>query len=116
MVAYKDLPPLLQEIADCVGVDNAVELSKKLGGRRIRIPSKRTMRDNHLIAKAIGIESALKIACMFSGIRIEIPVFGRKLERDDEIREAYAAGESITSLANRHCMTERWVRGIVKRR
>lgn len=116
MTDYAELPPLLKEIADLVGVDNAVELSKKLGGRRIRIPSRHTMSDNHLIAQVIGIKPALKIASMFVGTRIEIPVFGRKLERDNAIRQAYADGESVSGIANRFCVSGRNVRRILKQK
>ena len=115
MTTYNDLPSSLREIADSVGVENALKLSKTLGGRRFRIPLHSTVDDNHPIVKAIGIEPASRMIRDFRGIRIEIPVFGRKLERDDEIRQAHADGESIPSLADRYRITERWVRDILRR-
>ena len=115
MVDYAELPQSLKEIADSVGVEAAIKLSQKLGGRRFRIPLRSTVDDNHPIAQAIGTKPAARMMQDFRGIRVEIPVFGRKCERDDAIRQAHAQGESIPSLADRYCITERWVRDIIKR-
>ena len=110
------LPPLLREIADHVGVDNAVKLSKELGGQRFRVPLTGTIDKDHPLACAVGMDVARKIARAFRGVRIEVPVFGRKLARNDEIRRAHANGESISDLAIRFCVTERWIRGILKQK
>ena len=110
------LPPLLREIADCVGVDNAMKLSKELGGQRFRIPRAGTINKDHPFVRAVGIGVAGKIAHAFRGMRIEVPMFGRKLARNDEIRRAHADGESTSALAIRFCMAVRHVRRVLKQK
>lgn len=114
MGSYEDLPQSLQEIADVVGVDDALKLSEKLGGLRFTIPTSTTLGKDHPITKAIGAASANKLVSAFCSTRIEISIYARKLARNAEIRKAHAGGESVSAIAIRLHKSERQIRRILK--
>lgn len=59
MIELEDLPGVLAEIAEVIGVDGALRLAQVAGGTDMYIPAK--IDDDHWLAKALGSDLARKL-------------------------------------------------------
>lgn len=115
-----DLPGVLQDIADLIGVQAMLKLVDACGGTEIYIPSTTLMaRDEwsahaSLPTRAIGVANMAKLATAFGGSHIEIPRATRhqKAMRNAAIRRAVEAGRSKQALARSEKITTRHIRRI----
>lgn len=57
MIRLEDLPPVLAEIAEIVGVDDALCIAKSVGGTAVYIPAQ-VNDEAHWLAALIGLENA----------------------------------------------------------
>ena len=75
-MSYSWLPPLLNEIADVIGVDAALALADARGGSRVSIPAKAN--DKHWLVKTLGREAADKLCDHFragyGGSQFDLPL------------------------------------------
>jgi hypothetical protein len=62
----------IEVIGQLIGMDEAAELSRCLGGRRIYVP--RTVGPTHPLAACIGIEAAQRLADEYAGAHLELPL------------------------------------------
>ena len=66
------LPQLLQEVADCLGIEAALTLAKKLGGQRVRVP--KSPGPSSPLVRAIGMEIATALAGLYGGELVIVPM------------------------------------------
>ncbi len=73
---WPDLPALLAEIAEVVGIEAALSIAEAKGGQAASIPSR--LRDDHWLVKAIGRERAETLSEHFcsgrSRAQLDIPL------------------------------------------
>ena len=110
------LPESLREIAELVGVDGAMALARRWGGRRLYVPT--VMPDiTHPIADVLGLDKAHALAACFGGQRLLIPQAAafQRLQRDQEIERQHADGVPVSEIAERFGVSERQVFAILAR-
>jgi len=105
------LPGLLGEMARIVGVDVAIAVARRFGGRRLYIPQK--MKRDNLLAKAVGMKAASIIARHYSGDTFEIPSARHSLRHYDA-RKHRAKGKSSAAIAEALGIGERQVRALLQ--
>lgn len=115
-VSLQDLPPLAREIAECIGVEATLALSREYGGQMYKVP--KNPRPGSRLVNAIGMEAAQKFGYFFGGEQINI--FNAKivmtLKRREEVLALVRSGQiNKTEAATRLGMTTRWVRHLVNR-
>lgn len=98
-------PSHLQAFVDVLGVDMAVELFLNFGGSEIYYPKK--VRPNTNLTELVGVDQAEKLAAAYhAGLLPDRVPLGKPW-----IAEVLRAqGETVTSIARRLHMTDRWVR------
>lgn len=70
---YPDLPYVLREVADEMGIGTALQLATDFGGRKIYIPAE--LEDDHALAKSLGPKKAKELIKIFRGAGyIEVPL------------------------------------------
>lgn len=109
------LPDSLQAIADLIGAPNALKLSERWGGIRLYIPPEPG--EDHELSKLIGHDAARKLGQAYGSERIEIVKADcwHRAMRNKLILDARACGQSQSSIARTHGLTERHVRNIESR-
>lgn len=93
---------LIDEIADLIGRQNAIVLTRRFGGRTLSVPTTDNLGDNHPLVFTIGLEPARAMARMYGGTVVDIPTEVNALldQRNAEIvRRFMDDEESIRSLA-----------------
>lgn len=107
------LPGILQEIAELIGLPEALKLADHYGGVRLYVPL--TIPEGHVLAELVGMEAARKLSDRFGGMEhFDIPK-ARSVTvalRNRKIREAWP-GLSQRQLALKYGLTERQVRVIL---
>ena len=105
-VDYADLPVLLSDFADVVGVESALAIARAKGGQRVSIPA--NPGDSHWLVKAIGREKAFQLCQAFvpsPGIEVDIPsgpasaYLNERDRRHQIVREGRDAGKSANEIA-----------------
>lgn len=106
-----DLSPLLRQLADAVGVEGVLKLSRAFGGQRIYVPT--NPGPEHRLSKLLGHDRAIALAREFGGIRTDNPVpraflfFRRQVYR--RMLEDLAQGETQQTVASRFGVTRQFV-------
>lgn len=106
-----DLSPLLRQLADTVGVESVLKLSRAFGGKRLYVPA--NPGPEHRLSKLLGHDRAIALAREFGGLRTENPVpraflfFRRQVYR--RMLEDLAAGETQAQVARRFGTTQQFV-------
>ena len=109
-----ELPGVVGELAELLGVDKALALVEAYGGVQLYVPQ--TMTADHRLVKMIGPEAAGKLSDRYGGELIRsIPRCAAYVRsaRDQEIRTRYTGGESAMALARAYAVTERQIWRIV---
>lgn len=105
------LPPVLQEIADIIGLDAALKLAQAKGGQRVAIPG--TVRDGHWLVGLLGREKADELsAYLTDGNRVHLDVpFGPTMNANRYRRtyELLDNGKSANEVARALGTTRRTV-------
>jgi hypothetical protein len=130
-----ELPESAQVVADVIGRDATLQLTKVAKGRKIYIPvtlcaghgitrcgrsSKETRPrctcKGHWLAATVGDELAVLLCRTFGGESLDLApcYYVHAFERNRRIRDAFAAGKSQLDLRREHGMSERAIRYIVK--
>ncbi len=108
------LPPILQEIAELIGLPATLKLVKAYGGTRLYVPKR--FDPDHPIVKLIGHELAARLFERFGGQdQFDVPkaMIAVKAARDATIRAQRRDGYTHARLAVLHGITERQVRNIL---
>jgi hypothetical protein len=106
-----DLSPLLRQLADAVGVEGVLKLSRAFGGQRLYVPA--NPGPEHRLSKLLGHDRAIALAREFGGIRTENPMpraflfFRRQVYR--RMLEDLAQGETQQTVASRFGVTRQFV-------
>jgi hypothetical protein len=105
---------VVKEIADLVGLHNALELVTHWGGRELSVPKK--MHRMHPIALTLGLEPACKLAENMGGQRLRLPLERNALLeiRNEMIVKEAREGTSITKLGNRYGLTRSAITKILR--
>jgi hypothetical protein len=94
-----DLPIVLRQVSDVLGVAVACRLAMDFGGREIYIPAK--LADRHPLIKSLGRPAAEKLIALFGPGALEIPLgpttFDARMA--SAIRERLDRGESEAKIA-----------------
>lgn len=114
-VAVIDLPPLLAEICELIGLPGTLALVKHYGGRHVDTP--RHYIDDHPLTRAIGREAAVKFIERYKGDRVYIArmAYALRVIRDCEIARKFEGGSRAWQLASEYGLTERAIWNILKR-
>jgi hypothetical protein len=110
-----ELPGCLADIARVAGLPAALAVARRWGGAYLYVPEPRFLKPGHPLVEAVELDAALRIAEYFPAQRLEVPKADawHASCRNAAIRQAYALGESQTSLALRYKLTTRHIRNIV---
>ncbi len=109
--------PVIQELVDLLGEDDARRIFAELKGQSVCVPAK--IADGHPLAEILGMDLATRLVKAVPGCRLEIPVsmIDRKKAmeaRNRIICRQYENGTPVNDIAFLHEMTARNVRLIVK--
>lgn len=113
---WPDLPPLLAEFADAIGIEGALAIAEAKGGQLVSITSK--MSDEHWLVRLIGREKAEHLAeTVLAGKRMQFdiprgPTGSYKAEqrrRAQIVAEALAGSATASEAARRAGITRRSV-------
>lgn len=109
-----ELPKLIQEFANVIGLESTLRVVQRHGGRRLWVPSK----PNEHLVQLIGDEAAQMLCDQFGGEFLPIPrcVELIRLRRDLDIHAKRQAHTSIAELAGEYKMTERAICMILARK
>lgn len=108
------LPPIVQEIADLIGLPATLKLVEAYGGTRLYVPKR--FDPDHPIVKLIGHELAALLFARFGGQdQFDVPrcVIAIKAARDKQIRAERRDGTTHARLAVKHGLSERQIRNIL---
>jgi hypothetical protein len=105
------LPPLLQEIAQLIGLSKTLLVIARYGGIPLRVPAQ--FDPTHPLCAILGHEAGAALMARFRGERLEIPrgVIAQKAVRDRHIRDMRGV-KPQWQLALEHQLTARQVRNI----
>jgi hypothetical protein len=111
IINIRDLPPMLQEWVDIIGLDATLCLVKRWGGVRVYIPTVRNLDADHWLAQDIGMERAVALANIHQGEYLLIPMATQALNKLKEalIRLDLGNGMSVRDIALKHRVHERRV-------
>jgi hypothetical protein len=108
-------PKLINEIAEHIGDEAAMNLFVRFAGRHLHVP--KTIRPDHLIASTIGMKKALVFNHIFSDEILFFPNGKRQRIniRNRRIIEAWKGGKSCADLATENQLSSRHICDIIKR-
>lgn len=94
---WPDLPVLLAEIADVVGIDAALRIAEIKGGQAVSVPSR--LRPDHWLVRAIGQDKAEALSDHFcsgrSRAQLDIPLGPTGSYLADRRRRAAAVARAL---------------------
>lgn len=104
-------PPILCEIADCIGDAAAMQLVAALGGQEVYIAKEPHAEQD--VSRTIGIDAARLLAVRFGGLTLPVPTAWYLRSAKRRILAALAKGETGTNrLAAAEGVSARHVRAI----
>lgn len=110
-IDISQLPHSLQALIDCIGIENAYQLTCAFGGRPKYIPKHRKRTKLADVLPADALDALIK---RFAGVALEIPKadhFLRQL-RNQQIQKESANGLSRSLLANKYGLSLRQIGNI----
>ncbi len=95
------LPHLLSELADVVGQGKALAFARDFGGRRLSVPRRERMGEDHRLVQALGRAGADRLADLYGGETIDVPMgpVGTLAEARRRLARALDDGASIDGAA-----------------
>lgn len=106
---------VVKEVADAVGLADAIELVRRWGGRTLYVPKK--VRSSDPLALTLGFESARRLVAAFGGQELQLPSERNALLdlRNAKIVEEYETGlVSCESIGLRYGLTRQAVEKIIR--
>ncbi|AQW68809.1 transcriptional regulator [Pseudomonas putida] len=110
-IDVSQLPQSLQALIECIGIENAYQLTCAFGGRPKYIPKHR---DRTKLADVLPAEALDALIKRFAGVALEIPKadhFIRQL-RNHQIQKESASGFSRSLLADKYGLSLRQIGNI----
>ncbi|MBF0192871.1 MAG: hypothetical protein HQL99_17295 [Magnetococcales bacterium] len=113
LILEEDLPSSLEEIAEVIGREGALQLVNACGGTRIFVPRK--LRVQHKLVTMLGFEQARRLSHHFGGETLTVVRAAELLRRtrNREIVRRYDAGAGVRQLARDNALTERQIYAIL---
>jgi Mor family transcriptional regulator len=113
-IRLDDLPPLLAEITQLIGLGPTVQLAEHWGGVRHYYPRPEFLSADHPLVALLGLEAARALCQYIGGGEVTVPKADKALRaaRDRAIRHARGTW-SVRQLATRYRLSERRVWEIV---
>ncbi len=95
------LPHLLAELAEVVGQGRALAFAGEFGGRRLSVPRRERMGEDHRLVQALGRAGADRLADLYGGETIDVPMgpVGTIAEARRRMARALDGGASIDGAA-----------------
>lgn len=122
LVAEEELPETAREIVRLIGLPRAVDLFRTLGG--VSFPAPQGGNNNRMgalrfemLAECVGVDAAKVLCQEFGGTVFYIPKCQQALQniRDRRIVQEFDRGASAEELALKYRLTDRRVKGILKK-
>lgn len=114
MSKLSDLPYSLQDLAEIIGLEKTIIISRLYGGKRLFVPAGK-FPDDHPLRDLIGDQALVLLCQHFGGQLMEICKVDSILiaDRNEALITDRSAGMTIPNLARKYGLTERWVRHIL---
>jgi len=111
IINVRDLPLLLQDWVELIGLDNTMKMVERWGGVRAYIPQPKSLTPDHWLPQLIGMEAAVALAQVHGGEGPLVPMAARALDKLKEalIRIDIGNGMSVRDIALKHRVHERRV-------
>ncbi|MDT8428511.1 MAG: Mor transcription activator family protein [Pseudomonadales bacterium] len=111
----QDMPAVVREIADVIGISHALRIVQAYAGTRVYIPDQ--VGTDHHLAELLPRDALDKLSAHYARESVVIPVCAKAVRsaRDKEISRQQAAGMSVAALARRYALTERQIYSILAR-
>lgn len=105
---------VVKELADAIGLGDAIEVCRRWGGREIYVPVKVEQGDP--LALTLGLESARRLVATFGGQRLQLPAERNALLdlRNAAILRDVDAGLSHESIGLRYGLTRQSIKHILQ--
>lgn len=122
LVAEVEMPETAREIVRLIGLPRAIDLFRALGG--VSFPAPQGENNNRLgamrfemLAECVGVDAAKVLCQEFGGTVFYIPKCQQALQniRDRRILREFDKGASIEELALKYRITDRRIKGILKK-
>ena len=108
---------VIVELADAIGMGDAIEVCRRWGGRELNVPEKVEPCDP--LALALGLEPARKLVSAFGGTRLQFPIERHALLdfRNEAIWRDYDDGRGLshTKLGLRYGLTRQGATAVIKK-
>lgn len=100
---------IVQELADAIGLADAIVIVRKWGGRELYVP--KTVRHDDALALTLGLQTAQRLVSFFGGGYIKLPAERNALLdlRNEAICQAIESGESPGSVGLEFGLTRQMV-------
>ena len=106
------LPPILEEVAEIAGVDAALAIARRLGGRTMYVG--KHPRAASALANVVGAKAAAVIGQHFGGAQVAWPRARGLINRLDARQLAESRGWSVPQIARHLRLTERYTRDLLQ--
>lgn len=105
----------IAEIAETLGMQTAVRLSRVYGGRTLRVPIE--VDQLHPLSVALGFEAAQRFVREYRGVCLDVPAEQSALLvlRNQAIVAAHRGGASIHGLAAANQLSRKMIRNILRK-
>lgn len=96
-----DLPHLLAELVEAAGLGRVLAFAREHGGRRLSVPSRARLGDDHRLVQVLGRAGADRLSEMYGGETILVPFgpSGTLAEARRRMATALDGGASIDGAA-----------------
>lgn len=108
-ITLSDLPTRYREIAEIIGLAQALELISHCGGRTIYVPRRAHLSRSSL--HAASPELAALLSLHFGGDRVAVPALTalKRKSRSRQIQNDRAKGAPVSWIAEKYALSERQV-------
>lgn len=113
-IFLQDLPEVLREIADLVGVPATLKLVESYGGTHLIVPSR--YNPDHPLTRVVGHAASVQICQRYSGTSLYVARIKSAIKtlRDIEIASRYDGGVSVPQLAREYELSDRQIWNVLK--
>ena len=85
-ITIDDLSPLLRDLAEQIGLEDALRFLRAFPGRAVNVPTK--LEEDHFLIDRLGVELAGRILDIYGGQYVQVPR-GSLVQRNLAKRQAY---------------------------
>jgi hypothetical protein len=108
---------VLKDLADAIGLADAIEVCRRWGGRDLNVPLKVAAGDP--LALTLGLDSARKLVKEFGGVRLQLPIERNALldlrKRAIMLDYAGGKGDSQAQIGIEYGLTRQGVGAVIEK-